>query len=208
MASYIHLIRHGITEGIQKKCFYGWKDLPVVEEGFEELAGLKEEGIYPQFDIEDAQFFTSDLIRSQQTLQFIYGDVDFTINEKIKEINFGDWEMKTWKELEDTEQWHKWMTDTTGEFRFPNGDSMLSFAARVKEGMNEIVGLHRMKELSHRHSGKDAVTVVVCHGGTIAGTMENWFPGEREYFMNWTPHTGRGYTVEFENSEPVRFTEI
>ena len=109
MASYIHLIRHGITEGIQKKCFYGWKDLPVVEEGFEELAGLKEEGIYPQFDIEDAQFFTSDLIRSQQTLQFIYGDVDFTINEKIKEINFGQWEMKTWKELEEQDQWHMWI---------------------------------------------------------------------------------------------------
>ena len=65
-----------------------------------------------------------------------------------------------------------------------------------------------MKELSHRHSGKDAVTVVVCHGGTISATMETWFPGVKEYLMNWTPETGRGYTVEFENSEPVRFTEI
>ena len=171
MASYIHLIRHGITEGIQRKCFYGWKDLPVVEEGFEELEKFKAEGVYPQFDVEDAQFFVSGLVRTMQTLKCIYGDVDYTVNEKLKEINFGDWEMKTWKELEDTEQWHKWMTDTTGEFRFPNGDSMLSFAARIREGMDEVVGLHRMKELSHRHSGKDAVTVVVCHGGTIAGAM-------------------------------------
>ena len=212
MASYIHLIRHGITEGIQRKCFYGWKDLPVVEEGFEELEKFKAEGVYPQFDMEDAQFFVSGLVRTMQTLKCIYGDVDYTINEKLKEINFGDWEGKKMDAVprEEMQGWANALRgfrfpngecfhdidkrvqrlldtlDDDGEFRFPNGDSMLSFAARIREGMEEVVGLHRMKELSHRHSGKDAVTVVVCHGGTIAGTMETWFPGQKQYFMNWT----------------------
>ena len=37
MASKIYLIRHGITEGNQKKWFYGAADIPLADEGREEL---------------------------------------------------------------------------------------------------------------------------------------------------------------------------
>ena len=34
MGSYIHFIRHGITEGIVNKWYYGSVDLPLIEEGY------------------------------------------------------------------------------------------------------------------------------------------------------------------------------
>ena len=209
MTSVIHLIRHGITEGITGRYFYGWRDLPVIEEGFKELEEFKKQGIYPKLDLEDTNFYTSGMIRANQTLETIYGKVDFTENPKLKEINFGAWEMKTYKDLEDENKWQEWMEDRTGTFAFPGGgDSTLSFYARIMEGFNEVKGQHRMKELSHRHSGKDAVSCIVCHGGTIAAMMLHLFEGEREYIGDWTPHTGCGYSVYFENGEPVRYEEI
>ena len=36
MISRIHFIRHGITQGIKNKWFYGREDLPLVDEGIKE----------------------------------------------------------------------------------------------------------------------------------------------------------------------------
>lgn len=208
MSSYIHFIRHGITDGIKNKLFYGWADLPVIEEGFAELEEHKAAGIYPAVDMEDTLFFTSGMIRANQTLEVIYGDVPFKPVPDMKEINFGEWELKHYSELQSQPQWDNWMNDTDGSFAFPGGDSIISFYARVQKGVTEIVNSHRMKELSHRHNGKDTETVVVCHGGVISAAMIHWFPDDREGFWNWTPKTGRGYTVEFKDGEPAGYTEI
>lgn len=47
MISRIHFIRHGITQGIKNKWFYGREDLPLVDEGIKELEDLRSGGIYP-----------------------------------------------------------------------------------------------------------------------------------------------------------------
>ncbi len=80
---------------------------------------------------------------------------------------------------------------------------------RIARGDKTLVGHHRMVELGHRHSGRDAVSIIVCHGGAISATMCHWFPSEDDKnFWKWTPDPGRGYTVEFENSEPVRYWKL
>ena len=38
----LHLIRHGQTEGNQKGLFVGRTDMPVSEEGFDELSRLRD----------------------------------------------------------------------------------------------------------------------------------------------------------------------
>ena len=43
MTSVIYLIRHGLTEGLKKRWFYGWAGLPEIEEGFEEIANTFKE---------------------------------------------------------------------------------------------------------------------------------------------------------------------
>ena len=72
MASKIYLIRHGITEGNQKKWFYGAADIPLAEEGKEELKKLKEKNIYPEIP-EDADLYTTGLLRTEQTFEILFG---------------------------------------------------------------------------------------------------------------------------------------
>ncbi len=85
---------------------------------------------------------------------------------------------------------------------------MMGYMDRIKRGNEILVGKHRMTELAHRHDGGDAVSVMVCHGGAISATMMNWFPGLRENFWLWTPKSGLGYQVFFEDGKPVSFKEL
>lgn len=207
MRSYIHFIRHGITEGIINKWYYGSSDLPLTDEGYEALRELMAEGIYPPLG--DADCYTSGMLRADQTLKVIYGNVPFKTIPLLREMNFGSWECKTFNELQKEPEYEEWINNKEGSFAFPGGgDSVISFNERIKKGLKELCGYQRLKELSHRHSGKDAVSIMVCHGGTIAAAMEGWFPGDRENFWQWIPATGRGFTVEFKESEPFSYKAI
>ncbi len=149
------------------------------------------------------------MLRAQQTLQAIYGNVSSKSIPLLSEMNFGNWECKTYEQISKEPEHDAWASNTDGTFEFPGGgDSVISFYARVQKGLDELCGYHRLKELSHRHSGKDAVSIVVCHGGTIAASMEYWFRGERENFWQWIPLAGRGFTVEFESGKPVKHYDI
>lgn len=207
MRSYIHFIRHGITEGIINKWYYGSADLPLTDEGYEALRELMAEGIYPPLG--DADCYTSGMLRADQTLKVIYGNVPFKAIPLLREMNFGSWECKTFNELQKEPEYEEWINNKEGSFTFPGGgDSVISFNERIQKGLKELCGYQRLKELSHRHSGKDAVSIMVCHGGTIAAAMEGWFPGDRENFWQWIPATGRGFTVEFKESEPFSYKAI
>ena len=206
MKSYIHLIRHGITEGVQKRWFYGSVDIPLVDEGITALNELKDKGTYPE--AADADFYTSGMLRTNQTLHVLYGDVPHKEIPLLREMNFGRWECRTYEELKDEPEHDEWMADRDGSFTYPGGDSIKGFYVRVREGLKELTGCHRMKELAHRHDGKDAVSIIICHGGIISVAMDTWFPGDRENFWQWVPSAGRGFSVEFEDGEPVRYSEI
>ncbi len=206
MTSCIHFIRHGITEGVANKWYYGWADLPLIEEGVNAIAEFKSKNIYPS--PEGADFYTSGMVRANQTLQVIFGDVPYKSIENLKEMNFGDWECKTFNELKELEGFDIWINDTTGTFRFPGGESASDFYERTNRGLKELLGYHRLREFSHRHSGKDSVSIVVCHGGVIAAAMCSLLGRPQETFWELIPAPGRGYTIYFENSTPIRFEEI
>ena len=133
MKSYIVLIRHGTTEGIVNHWFYGWADLHVVQEGFDAIDRYKEEGAYPELP-EDARFYVTPLIRTKETLHHLFGDVPYEEIEEMKEINFGDWECKTFDELKELPGAEEWINDGTGTFCFPGGESMNGYMERISRG--------------------------------------------------------------------------
>lgn len=199
MKSLIHLIRHGITEGNQKRLYYGASDIPLTSEGKVQLKELAEEGIYPQS--KEADFYTTGLRRTKQTLALIYGETESEQIEELREMSFGDFEMKSYEDLKEKPEYIAWISDKSGQAASPGGESIVGFAARIRKGLEILIKKHLLKELSVRHSGKDAISTVVCHGGTIASIMEARFPGQREHFYKWIPDPGHGYTLVLEEGQ-------
>ena len=190
MISKILFIRHGITEGNARRWYYGATDIPLLEEGIEALSKLRDSGIYPASD--KASFYTSGMLRTEQTLETIYGDVPHGVLPLFREMNFGEWECRTFDSLKSEPLFDTWVNDTTGTIAYPGGDSIESFKARVIEGVKVLMELH---------GNENPETIVVCHGGVIAGIMEHCFLNERESFWHWIPEPGHGYSLTLDGDE-------
>ena len=141
-------------------------------------------------------FYTTGLIRTEETFSIIYGDREHGRLEKLREMNFGEFEMKSHRELRDTEDYMIWTADEKGEVAPPGGESILEFHSRIREGFKELRKRHALKELSMRHRGEDILSVTVCHGGTIAAILESVFPKEKDNFFQWIRGT-RGTVTYF-----------
>lgn len=201
MRSRICLIRHGITEGNINRLYYGYADIPLAEEGVQQVRELAESGLYPQG--EGADFYTSGLMRTEQTLELIYGRRSHETLKQLREINFGDFEMKSHDELKDMEEYRVWRADKFGSLAPPNGESLMAFYKRVSRGFDDLKLRHAQKVLSLRHSGREALSVVVCHGGTISAILESIYPRVREHVYKWIPDPGHGYMLFLEDGGVV-----
>ena len=201
MESRICLIRHGITEGNKNKLYYGFADIPLAEEGIYQLKDLAAAGIYPEGD--GADFYTSGLKRTEQTLELIYGQRKHETLESLREINFGDYEMKSHGELKDSEEYRIWRSDVMGSLAPPNGESLMAFYKRVVRGFEDLKNRHAGKMLAMRHKDQDALSITVCHGGTISAILESIYPRQKDNFYRWIPDPGHGYMLFLEDGAVI-----
>ncbi len=201
MKSTICLIRHGLTEGNLRRLYYGATDIPLSETGVEELKKLAAAGIYPQ--AEDAEFYTTGMVRTEQTLQLIYGNRDHKVLPLLKEIDFGDFEMRSYEEMKDDPVYQHWISDKTGTLPPPGGESIMQFKDRITEGFEDLLKRHALRILQLRNRGREAMSVVVCHGGPVSAILEHVFPGEKENFYQWIPDPGHGYILTLEDLSVV-----
>ena len=104
----IFLFRHGKTEANEKHLYCGKTDLPLSEKGREELLKKKEFCVYP--DISHCKVFTSGLLRTTQSLGILYPEIASVGTEpSFQEIDFGDFEMKSYEELKNDERYKAWV---------------------------------------------------------------------------------------------------
>lgn len=198
--SNIYLIRHGLTEGNVKNWCYGGLDIPLLEEGIQGIKDRVAQNAYP--DHEDADFYTSTLQRTKQTLNLIYGDIACIAVEDFNEFHFGEFEGKNIEELRGYEPFLEWSRDKTGDRSAPGGESYNGFRRRVLAGWDKLVQLQNKKEPT---SEGLTASVVVCHGGVISVIMDAIFPEANRKLFGWTPDPGHGYAIRMQDGDPCDY---
>ncbi|MCL1809178.1 MAG: histidine phosphatase family protein [Clostridiales bacterium] len=192
MKKHVHLIRHGITAANQQNCYYGHSDVPLAEVGIDIVRALAGAGVYPM--PAGAEYYTSGLLRAEQTLSLIYGNVQRVKLDSLKELHFGDYEMKTHKALKKDPAYIAWINDRSGMLAPPGGESLIQFSERVKRGLQSVL------DAGSEHS------VVVCHGGVVCNIMMSCFDERSSNVFKWMPDPGHGYSVVFIGGLPVGYT--
>ena len=167
----VYLIRHTSVDVPQGVC-YGQTDVPLnptfEEEAAQTSARLK--GL--QFD----KVYMSPLTRCVRLATFC-GYPDGERDDRIKEINFGDWEMQRFDEITDANL-QKWYADYRN-VRATNGESFQDQYQRVADFLNEL----RQKPYKQ--------VAIFAHGGVLiyaqiyAGTVK-----PEEAFGALTPYGG------------------
>lgn len=198
MKSIIYLIRHGMTEGNQKRWYYGASDLPVSEEGRKALEEIAANNPYPIHDKFD--FYTSGLSRTKETMNLLFGERESKAIKDFDEMNFGIFEKHSYDELEDDPEFKKWVFDETLDVKPPQGESRREFHDRVVRGLNEVFADHRARIEADPKDEKVA-SVLVTHGGVISSILLECFPDVEKTWWDLIPPPGSGYILELETDE-------
>ena len=187
------LLRHSLTEGNERRLYYGWTDLPLSPAGQALCRQLREARPLP----ECALHVTSGLARTDETLRLLTGRAPDRTLPDLREMRFGRFEMRGYEELKGDPDYLRWISDDPilGTTRCPGGESQAEFRARVLRGGAELLGI-----------GRDALAVL--HGGVIANLMREWFPEAGRNFFEWQPGPCRGYRVEVKAGAPASYREI
>lgn len=192
----IYLVRHGITEGNQKGWLYGASDIPLTPEGKEEIRKKARRGMYPMPD--EVNYFSSGMLRADQTLTEIYACEDRCALPGLCEMNFGIYEARTFEELAGEAGYERWLNDKTGTVVPEGGESTGEFITRTEDSFDIFLD-------EHKDDNKDAF--IVCHGGSIGVIMNKYFKGERGFY-EWIPDPGCGYILKIEAGKVAGFEEI
>lgn len=166
----IYLVRHTSVD-VPKGYTYGQTDVPL-RSTFEEEASIvkgKLNGIL--FD----KVFTSPLSRCVRLADYC-GFANAQREDDIKEINFGEWEMKSWDELSEDPRSEAWFDDWIN-VAAPQGESMNGLYRRVSRFLDKL------------RAGKWEKICLFAHGGVLTSAriyagqykMEEAFDNMPEY---------------------------
>ncbi len=172
------LIRHGQTLANERHLYCGSTDLSLSAVGLETLKKL-------HYTVKAVFFVTSGMKRTDETLQILFGDIPHRTEPRLREMDFGDFEMQSYEKLKNDPAYQTWITGDNESNVTPNGESGRLMQTRVLEALEEIL-----------QSQRD--TVIITHGGPIAAIMAHLFPGEGKNRYEWQPKPGCGYEIRLE----------
>lgn len=188
------LLRHSLTEGNERRLYYGSTDLPLSPAGIALAEASARESPLPPC----ALYVTSGLRRADETLLLLTGRTPGLVLSDLREMEFGAFEMRGYEELKSDPDYQRWIADLMDEGRMPcpGGESQAQFQARVLRGGEELL----------RHDWQTALAVV--HGGVIATLLAQWFPEEPRGFYDWQPAPCHGWRVEFDGAKSRSFQAL
>lgn len=157
----LNLLRHGETilnESSTNSIFLGSTDVPLSELGWQQMhAAIKTENYQ--------RVISSPLKRCADFSKKLASNnnIALVIEDDLREINFGDWEAKTIKNIWAKQEkllsqfWHDPLKNTP-----PKGETLIDFQYRVSAAFEKIINEY-----------KDEKILMVVHGGVIRQLIAN-----------------------------------
>jgi len=145
----LYAIRH-TSVAVEPGICYGQSDVDAAESFHEERTAVKQELSGLKFD----KTFSSPLQRCRKLAEYLFPNQPVLFDNRLKELDFGDWELKSWDEIYHSRQGKKWMDDYQN-LPTLNGESYSQMLGRITEWLNELNAM------------EVKAAVVVTHAGVI-----------------------------------------
>ncbi|MDP4208070.1 MAG: alpha-ribazole phosphatase [Bacteroidota bacterium] len=141
----IYLVRHTQTTAPPGIC-YGFSDVPPASDSEMDVVAQKLK------HLSSPVVYSSPLQRCRLLAERISSDIYF--DNRLKELNFGQWEMQSWNDLRGPAV-DRWMNDFVN-VPVPGGESYEAMSQRVIAFLNDLLFEKYQKPV-----------VIVTHGGVI-----------------------------------------
>lgn len=149
----ITLVRHTSVD-VPKGICYGITDVPLASTFRNEIEQIGKNLASVDFDAA----FTSPLSRCTKLAAGILPDNHFLIDDRLTELDFGNWEMEPWNVIFESRDGKKWFADYVN-VRCPGGESFTDLIQRGKSFLEDL------------HDTKYSRIVIFTHAGIIRAMM-------------------------------------
>lgn len=147
--SRVWLVRHGPTHA---KTMVGWTDLPA---DLSDLAALTRLNAH----LPHVPVISSDLSRAITTADALHSRPRLPHDPDWRELHFGDWEMRSYAEVEAESPDHiRAFWETPGQISAPNGESWDGVTTRIDRALERLATLPEV--------------IVVAHFGAIIAAIQ------------------------------------
>ncbi|NBC82826.1 MAG: alpha-ribazole phosphatase [Bacteroidetes bacterium] len=145
----VYLIRHTKVNCPAGIC-YGSTDLDVTADFGHEMKRINQKLNAVVFD----EVYSSPLYRCRKLADALFNNQDIKFDERLKEMDFGQWELKSWDDICQTPEGKYWM-DHYINTACPGGESFWELHQRVSSFYHEL----------KKHDNQN--TAIVTHNGVI-----------------------------------------
>lgn len=187
----LDLIRHGRTAGNEAGKYIGRTDEPL------SLSGRKEIETRSQQPEPVDMVFISPMKRCMETADILFPRQKKRVIPEWREIDFGDFEGKSYKELSGNPDYQAWI-DSNGRMAFPNGESREAFISRSMDGFRQVLSWGREKKAAEAGASGFRLAGIV-HGGTIMAVCSS-LTGQ-DYYA-YQVKNGQGFRLTLGYTEP------
>lgn len=188
----IFLVRHVLTEENELAKLSGQMDSKVSEEGKIQIKKITE------FlkDKKINKIYTTTSSRTKETVNDLakMNSIQIQEREDLREISFGDFEGKDFKEIQKNypDEFNK-MIKEGYEYTYPNGESLIDCYERVSK---------EIKIILQETSDKDII-LICSHAGTIRNILTYLISNTFEYHWNFRIDNASISVVEVDNGFAV-----
>ena len=190
MVTVLYLIRHGETEGAEKRRYKGSIDVPLSKNGIRQMDLLSAYIPNPLTAV-----YSSDLQRAIKSAEVIAKPHSLTpiIVPSLRERNFGIWEGMSFDEIREKYplEFDAWAGNPL-RFSPMGGESTVEVKERVIDALDKILNTHEKEQIAIvSHGG--VIRIMLCH--FLGIPLENIFRIEQDY--------GALNIIEFWDKYPV-----
>lgn len=184
----IILVRHGESELNIEGVYYGSLDPELTEKGKKQAEKARE--ILKSIDYE--KIYASDLKRAIDTAEIVnYKKIEILIDEELRELNFGIFEGRTYKELQEKYPEELKKSQSNWEnYNYITGESVLELQKRAVNFIEKKVNL-------------EGDTVLVTHWGVINTILSHYFSKGLDSYWKYSVKNGGIVIIEFSEKYPV-----
>ncbi|MBJ6367103.1 alpha-ribazole phosphatase [Snuella sedimenti] len=175
----IYLVRH-TTPCIEKGICYGQSDLDLDNDYYKEFENITQQ--IPQNKLYNV--ISSPLKRCSLLAYHLSSFPEF--DNRLKELHFGDWELKAWHNIAE-EELNPWMQDFVNVSP-PNGESYLELASRVSAFFEDLKQIQTAKDI-----------IIVTHAGVIRAYLSKFLGIELEQSFKIKMDYGAVFQLKKEN---------
>lgn len=195
MATTLYLIRHGATEGNHEKRYKGSIDVPISQEGIEQVRRTAE---FIRAELQGGSLsavYSSPLSRALNSAELIaahYG-LEPVVDDNLRERHFGIWEGMTFAEIREKYpvEFKGW-ADNPLEHSPVEGESSIAVRDRIVPAVEEIVSRHSDEEIA-----------IVAHGGVNRVILCHLLGMPLEYMFRIEQDNAAVSIIKFHDKYPV-----